>query len=446
MSMELRILSGAFAGQVKRFEQSVVVVGRQAGLDLRFDPQQDLDVSGKHAEIRASETGYTITDTGSTNGTFVNGKKISGPTALNQGDKIQFGAKGPETEVNFSRSSVHFVRSPVRSTEQRIAIAVSEQTAGIRKTMIAAGVVIVLAGGSIVGYLYRQSAVRTEEFNKLLADNERMRVEMAGRLGSSGDTSLVNEIQRKNASLRQRLAAASTDAERDQIKKEMQENDRRLQGMVQIDMVSIFKQNGPAVAYLRTDIDGKIYEGTGFAISKEGHVITNRHNVLSEGKRAARIAVKMTNTGAWLQASIIKISEKEDEDIALIKINRPDFEPYATVTGVASTAADATEGMSLVTIGYPLGTDLPMEGEGNDAIAKATLNSATVSKKTSAVLQMDSYATHGSSGSPVFSARGHVVGLIYGGAREANGRIVFAVPPERIAAFIPAELKSIVKN
>jgi len=87
-----------------------------------------------------------------------------------------------------------------------------------------------------------------------------------------------------------------------------------------------------------------------------------------------------------------------------------------------------------------------MEGAGNDLMAKATLNPGTVSKKTSTVLQLDSYATHGSSGSPVFNARGLVVGLIYGGAREAGGKIVYAVPPERIAAFIPATLKSIVKD
>ena len=66
MPIEIRVLSGAQAGQVKRFEQPVVVIGRQAGLDLRFDPQQDLDVSGRHAEIRATNDGYEIHDSGST--------------------------------------------------------------------------------------------------------------------------------------------------------------------------------------------------------------------------------------------------------------------------------------------------------------------------------------------------------------------------------------------
>jgi S1-C subfamily serine protease len=117
------------------------------------------------------------------------------------------------------------------------------------------------------------------------------------------------------------------------------------------------------------------------------------------------------------------------------------------VTGVSSSTSDAAEGMSLVSIGYPLGYDTPQEGKDlNDFMAKSTLNPGTVSKKTTSVLQIDSYATHGSSGSPVFSNRGHVVGLIYGGAREAGGKIVYAVPAEKVAAFVPANLRSIVKN
>ena len=42
--------------------------------------------------------------------------------------------------------------------------------------------------------------------------------------------------------------------------------------------------------------------------------------------------------------------------------------------------------------------------------------SGTISKRTSKLLQIDSYATHGSSGSPVFDAHGLVIGVIYAGA------------------------------
>ena len=69
---------------------------------------------------------------------------------------------------------------------------------------------------------------------------------------------------------------------------------------------------------------------------------------------------------------------------------------------------------------------------------KATLNPGTVSKRTTSVLQIDSYAAHGSSGSPVFNVRGVVVGVVYGGAAEGGGRIVYAMPPDRLCKFVPA--------
>jgi hypothetical protein len=36
----------------------------------------------------------------------------------------------------------------------------------------------------------------------------------------------------------------------------------------------------------------------------------------------------------------------------------------------------------------------------------------------------------------VFDVHGHVVAVIYGGEAESRGRIVYAVPAERIAAFL----------
>src|SRR5687767_10267944 len=100
MPLEIRILTGARAGKKQRFTQAVIVIGRQADTDLRFDPLQDLDVSGRHAEIRGVEGRYAIFDQGSTNGTFVNGHRVEGSIDLKDGDIIAFGAKGPQVEVH----------------------------------------------------------------------------------------------------------------------------------------------------------------------------------------------------------------------------------------------------------------------------------------------------------------------------------------------------------
>jgi len=52
---------------------------------------QDPLVSSTHAEIRAQGGGHYVQDLRSTNGTFVNGERISRPHPLSDGDRITFG-------------------------------------------------------------------------------------------------------------------------------------------------------------------------------------------------------------------------------------------------------------------------------------------------------------------------------------------------------------------
>jgi S1-C subfamily serine protease len=446
--LEIRILTGARAGQVDRFEKSVIVVGRHELVDLRFSPQRDLDVSGRHAEIRESEGRYAVIDTGSTNGTFVNGTKVAGTVELHDGDKVQFGAKGPEVEVHtgVQATPTHTRQKQARSTEERIAVAVSRETAGLKRYMIAALVLLAAGAGTAYYVGRRESTKRVEELRQLLARNDSMRVILAGTMATAGDTALTNEIQRKITALQRRLPGATSDAERQQIKSEIELNQRQLQRMVQMDLPAIHAANAPAVVLLVSEIDGKSFAGSGFSIDSKGLILTNRHNVENgNGSKATRIAVKFTNTKEWLPAKIVKVSDVQTEDLALIEMERGG--PFPVVQGVSSGKSDAAEGMSVVTIGFPLGYDTPMEGEGgSDFIAKSTLNPGTVSKRTSSVLQIDSYAAHGSSGSPVFSTRGLVVGVVWGGPPEGGGRIVYAVPPDRIVEFLPAEAKGIVRE
>ena len=71
-------------------------VGRTTASDLVLD---DASVSKTHAALMASEGGLSIADTGSTNGTFVNGQRIAYGKAmkLERGDRVKFG----DVEVTF---------------------------------------------------------------------------------------------------------------------------------------------------------------------------------------------------------------------------------------------------------------------------------------------------------------------------------------------------------
>lgn len=63
-------------------------IGRLDDCNLIFD---DHNVSRHHAEVRPAANGFQVADLGSTNGTYVNGKKIDAPTLLSDGDRVSVG-------------------------------------------------------------------------------------------------------------------------------------------------------------------------------------------------------------------------------------------------------------------------------------------------------------------------------------------------------------------
>ena len=118
---------------------------------------------------------------------------------------------------------------------------------------------------------------------------------------------------------------------------------------------------------------------------------------------------------------------------------RPHSGPFPAVTGLAPSPAGLAAGSPVALIGYPLGADTPMDRGGDDFVARASLTAGVVSKTVDGLVQIDAFAAHGSSGSPVLDRRGAVVGVVYGGPREGNGRIVYAVSVDRVHALLGAE-------
>lgn len=65
-----------------------VVVGREAGCDLWLD---DPGVSRHHAAFEPTAGGARVTDLGSSNGTFLNGRRLEAPAELAEGDEVLLG-------------------------------------------------------------------------------------------------------------------------------------------------------------------------------------------------------------------------------------------------------------------------------------------------------------------------------------------------------------------
>jgi pSer/pThr/pTyr-binding forkhead associated (FHA) protein/predicted Ser/Thr protein kinase len=87
--LRLRVTAGNARGSEILVEDEFVI-GRQASEEGKLG--QDAEISREHARVARSGRGFVIEDLGSTNGTFVNGRRISGPEILSPGDRIQVGA------------------------------------------------------------------------------------------------------------------------------------------------------------------------------------------------------------------------------------------------------------------------------------------------------------------------------------------------------------------
>ncbi len=85
---QLVIRSGAGAGKVLPLEKSELHVGRDVTNDLVVSDEK---VSRRHARLYSEGDQYVVEDLGSTNGTFINGARLSGPHLLRVGEQITFG-------------------------------------------------------------------------------------------------------------------------------------------------------------------------------------------------------------------------------------------------------------------------------------------------------------------------------------------------------------------
>ncbi len=97
MSVTLRCTAGPLAGESLTIESELVLGRDQSEVGrLRGDPR----LSRRHARVFLDDTGRpTVEDLGSTNGTWVNGERLTGPRMLSTGDELRAGQTTFAVEV-----------------------------------------------------------------------------------------------------------------------------------------------------------------------------------------------------------------------------------------------------------------------------------------------------------------------------------------------------------
>ncbi len=456
MAVEFRITTGARAGARERFDKPIVAIGRHPINDLRFDADRDLDVSSRHAELRSVGDRFVLVDLGSTNGTFVNGQVLDGERALLDGDVLMFGANGPQCEFHVVAEAAALpttASAPMRpssgrpNTEVRIAMAVEKQT-GALKRIVAGLAVVVIAGALAAVWMTRKSAAETrQQLAALVAANDSLARALAARLDETGiaQASLTAAREESERLSRELQAQQARGGDVSAAAARVRDAQARTASLATMDYSAIADANQRAIVFLVVEFpDSSRSTGTGFNILPSGLIVTNRHVVQTpDGVRAQRIAVAFDGTsGQWKRATIELVSETDE--LAFLRLVTAGT--YPVVNGVARDDATTGTGRPVAILGYPLGTGTAgMSGSINTITPSASLSVGTVSKRVPETLQLDAFAAQGSSGSPVFDSRGVVVGVIYGGATESAGRIVYAVPASRLASQLPADARGILR-
>src|SRR4051812_3002415 len=85
----LVIQEGAGAGSHHPVDGELILGREQSTANLVIP---DAGVSRRHARVLPHNGGVIVEDLGSSNGTYVNGERISGPVELGTGDEVQLGA------------------------------------------------------------------------------------------------------------------------------------------------------------------------------------------------------------------------------------------------------------------------------------------------------------------------------------------------------------------
>lgn len=173
-------------------------------------------------------------------------------------------------------------------------------------------------------------------------------------------------------------------------------------------IVDIFEHKSSAVVLIAVESPDGDRIGSGFAISRDGKIVTNYHVL----KDARKVLVKLKNGRAYLPRRIVNVDAAKD--IAVIQIDN--------ATPVYFSLGDSnkvTVGERVVTIGNPQGLE--------STVADGLISSVRLNEAGMKIFQISVPLSNGSSGGPLINLKGEVIGITT--AAMADGEnLNFAVP------------------
>ena len=457
-------LTGGRAGQAVVVEKSYAMLGRAPQADVRFGPDHDLPVSGRHAAVIFRDGDWILRDLASTDGTFVNGERIKGEHQLGDQDLIRLGDGGPMLRFGVVhdgwRPNIGQMTTPAEPATEPEPVAASTAipktplstampaapdegrfvapvTATGRRAPWVAGLLVVTVLGSLAGlamWKARANQGALDERAVLLAQADSLFATLEGigrrdtRIGGA-----LDGAKAETARLRSRIRRAPRDQQvlaplRDSLDR-LSTSFGRLAAAAALDAQQIARTNEGALALVEaTYEDGTHRVASAFSARRGGGtlVYVTVQDLLADSAGHRPVTLTVQPIGASSPQRTRALAAQTTLNVAILEV--PRGSDAGTPPTLAASVGSSLVGQASVIVGYP-GTS---QGAGAAAAAQATALAA-VSIANDKVLQLEPLGGALAPGSPVFDRAGAVIGMLLPGSSD---RLLNAVPAPAIAAFL----------
>ncbi|HWB13072.1 MAG TPA: trypsin-like peptidase domain-containing protein [Pirellulales bacterium] len=190
------------------------------------------------------------------------------------------------------------------------------------------------------------------------------------------------------------------------------------------DVPELVKRHGDGVVIVKNAVG----TGSGFLISKQGHLITNYHVV--EGQNKVQVTLFHRTEQGYEKQELKKariLALQPLRDIALLQLDLSEIKGELPDPLVINNSDDLRVGDLVFAIGNPLGLER--------SVTQGIVSSATRTMGHMRLIQTDASINPGNSGGPLFNARGEVVGIVCAGATSFDG-LAFGIPANDLVDFL----------